>query len=94
MTKKIADLLPDLMRKVERLQQNPPQQILLAFPDIAGEKWRVMARAVKVDKEILTIHVKNSMALSQIVHEKSRLLRSFKEKFPSCPIQDIRFCIG
>lgn len=94
-TIELKAMFPSLMKKMEKLQQNPPQQILTAWPLIVGEKWAPMAKAVSFSDGILTVKVKNSSVLSQLSqYEKQRLLKSLREKFPSQTIQEIRFCMG
>ncbi len=94
-TKELSALLSPLLKRMQKLQQDPPQQILLAWPAIVGDKWAPMTKAVSFSEGILTVRVKNSTLLSLLAQqEKQRLLKSLKEKFPSCTIQEIRFCMG
>ncbi len=91
----LKTLLPFLMKKVDGLQHNSPQQILSAWPLIVGEQWASVAKAVSFVDGILTVKVKNSSILSQLTqYEKPRLLKLLREKFPSWTIQEIRFCMG
>lgn len=94
-SKELKMMLPSLMKKMEELKQDPPQQIVLAWPLIVGEKWAPMTKAVSFIDGVLLVKVKNSSLLSILSqHEKQRLLQSLKEKFPSWSIQEIRFCMG
>lgn len=91
----IKDLLPEILRKMERLQQDSPQLIVAAWFEIVGEKWASMTKNVSFKDGILNVKVKNSLALSLLSqHEKQKFLKELKGKFPSVLIQDIRFSIG
>lgn len=93
--KELKKMLPALMQKMQKLRTDSPHLILAAWPSIVGEKWAPMAKAAAFREGILTVKVKNSTVLSLLAqHEKQRLLRSLKEKFPEGAIQEIRFCIG
>ncbi|HSX03777.1 MAG TPA: DUF721 domain-containing protein [Rhabdochlamydiaceae bacterium] len=94
-TKELSEMLPSLMKKMQKLQSDTPQQILTSWPLIVGEKWASMTKAASFSDGILIVKVKNSSLLSVLSqHEKQRLLKSLREKFPSCTIQEIRFCMG
>lgn len=91
----LKTLLPSLLKKMEKLQQDRPQQIIDAWPSIVGEKWALLAKAASFSEGILVVKVKNSTVLSQLVqYEKQKLLKSLREKFPSHTIHEIRFCMG
>jgi Dna[CI] antecedent, DciA len=91
----LKTLLPSLLRKMEKLQQDRPQQIIDAWPKVVGEKWALLSKAASFVDGILIVKVKNSTVLSQLVqYEKQKILKSLREKFPSHTIHEIRFCMG
>lgn len=93
--KLLSQLLPKVLRKIGEEYQDRPDLILAAWPQIIGEKLAPMATAVAFSEGVLTVRVKNSTLYSLLVqHEKVRLLKSLREKFPSVAIRNIIFRIG
>jgi hypothetical protein len=91
----LKNLFPSLLKKMEKLQKDCPQQIIAAWPHVVGEKWALLAKAASFTDGILVVKVKNSTVLSQLVqYEKQRILKTLTEKFPSHSIHEIRFCMG
>lgn len=94
-SKYLCQLLPKIMKKIGHLQELRPDLVLAAWPSFVGERIASMTAPVSFINGILTIKVRNSSLLSLLAqHEKLRLLRVFREKFPHVKIQDIRFYIG
>jgi len=72
-----------------------PDLILAAWPSIIGERLAPMTKTVSFVDGVLTIKVRNSSLLSLLAqHEKPRLLKELRKKFPSAAIRNIRFHIG
>jgi len=93
--KSIQQLLPHIMRKVSSDYKEQPTLILAAWSKVLGEKLAPMTEAVSFEKGVLVVKVKNSSLYSLLSqHEKSRLLKSLKEMFPSVTIRNIIFRIG
>lgn len=94
-SKHLRQLLPSIMKKIGRVHEQRPDLILAAWPALVGKRIATMTYAVSFAEGILTIKVKNSSLLSLLAqHERPRLLRELKRKFPSATIRNIRFCIG
>lgn len=94
-TKALAELLPEWMANASSRFQDRPDLILLAWPEIIGEKLAPMTKAVSFVEGVLTVKVKNSSLYSLLVqHEKGRLLGLLHRKFPSVKIQNIVFHLG
>ncbi len=94
-SKPIGKLLPRILKDIGALQKDRPDLIVAAWAELIGERFAPMAKASSFEGGVLTVKVRNSSLLSLLVqHEKPRLLRALKEKFPSVAIRDIRFNIG
>lgn len=94
-SKHLRQVLPRVMREINKLHIERPDLILAAWPSLVGDRVASMTSAVSFVEGILTIKVRNSSLLSLLAqHERPRLLRELKKKFPSATIQNIRFRIG
>lgn len=90
-----AELLPKLLEKLGKACQDKPDLILATWPQIIGEKLAPMTQAVSFSEGVLTVRIKNSTLYSLLVqHEKARLLKKLKEKFPAAAIRNIIFRMG
>lgn len=88
-------LLSSVLQQIGDRQQVRPDLILAAWPDIIGAKLAGMTRALSFNDEVLVIAVSNSTLHSLLIqHEKQRLLKALREKFPKVPIKNILFRIG
>ncbi len=93
--KKLKDLLPEMLSQIGKAYQERPDLILAAWPEVIGEKLASMTEALSFREGIFTVKVKNSTLHSLLVqHEKAKLLKRLREKFPSAGIQNIIFRIG
>jgi hypothetical protein len=93
--KQLKDLLPKVLGHIGAMHRDRPDLILAAWPQIIGEKLASMTRAVSFEKNILVVKVSNSSLYSLLSqHERGRLLKSLREKFPSIEIKNIHFRIG
>jgi hypothetical protein len=93
--KQLKDLLPKALSAIGALHRDRPDLVMAAWPQIIGEKLASMTQAVAFDKGILYVKVSNSTLYSLLAqHERKRLLKSLKEKFPSAEIKNIHFRIG
>lgn len=93
--KQMKDLLPKVMSKIGLVYHDRPDLILAAWPQIIGEKLASMTKAISFEKGILFVKVSNSTLYSLLSqHERGRLLKSLRERFPSVEIKNIHFRIG
>jgi hypothetical protein len=93
--KEISTLLPELLQKVTSHFQDRPDLILLAWPEVIGEKLSAMTKAVSFVGGVLTVRVHNSSLYSLLVqNEKERLRDLLQKKFPSVLIRTIVFRLG
>ena len=93
--KRLEDLLPKVLKKLGQVYKMRPDLVVAAWPEVIGKRFAAMTQAVSFQEGILTVKVKNSTLLSLLTsHEKPRLIKKFKEKFPQCTIRNIVFRIG
>ena len=93
--KELSHLLPEWLKNVSSRFQDRPDLVLLAWPEIIGEKLASMTTAVSFVEGVLTVKVKNSSLYSLLVqHEKARLQDLLQKKFPSIQIRNIIFRLG
>ncbi|MGC1877876.1 MAG: DUF721 domain-containing protein [Rhabdochlamydiaceae bacterium] len=93
--KQLKDLLPKVLGQIGDLHRDRPDLILIAWPQIIGEKLASMTKAVSFEKGILVVKVSNSTLYSLLSqNERGRLLKSLRGKFPSVEIKNIYFRIG
>jgi len=93
--KQLKDLLPKALGSIGAMQRDRPDLIMAAWPQVIGEKLASMAKAISFDKGILYVKVGNSTLYSLLAqHERGRLLKSLREKFPSVEIKNISFRMG
>lgn len=93
--RKLADLLPQWLAGASKNFQDRPDLILLAWPEVIGEKLSSMTKAVSFVDGVLTVKVKNSSLYSLLVqHEKAKLQSRLQKRFPSVKIRNIVFRLG
>ncbi len=91
----IRDLLPSLLHGIGESHQNRGDLILAAWPEIIGRQLSPMTQAIAFDDGFLTVKVKNSTLYSLLSqHEKPKILKSLRSKFPQTFIKNIIFRIG
>ena len=93
--REIADLLPQWLAKASIRFKDRPDLILIAWPEVIGEKLAAMTKAVSFVEGVLTVRVKNSSLYSLLVqHEKAKLQSRLQKRFPSVKIRNIIFRLG
>lgn len=91
----ICDLLPGLLKQISAMHSQRPDLILASWPQVIGEKLAPMTKAVCFNEGILLVKVNNSTLYSLLSqHEKGRLLRSLRDRFPAAGIKNIHFRMG
>lgn len=94
-TKRICDLLPHLLKEIKGKRLERPDLVLMAWPELVGKRLADKTEAVSFFNGILTVTVKNSTLLNLLsTHEKPRLIKKIKDKFPECTLKNIVFRIG
>lgn len=94
-SKSLQSICPTFLNKLNQKIDLGHDKLLVAWPEIIGEKLASMTRAEKVEEGILYVVVSNSTLLSLLtMKEKQILLKKIREKFPKAAMKDIRFRIG
>lgn len=94
-TKKLDDVLPQVLAYVEKTFADRPDLILAAWPDIIGSQLASMTRAESFTDGVFTVRVANSTLLSLLSqYEKPKFLAKLRERFPSAVIEQLVFKIG
>lgn len=88
-------IIPKVLRNITGSFKEGGAVILGAWSEIVGEKLAPMTKAVKFERGVLSVKVKNATLHSLLKeHEKWRLLREYRQRFPSLTVKDIVFQIG
>jgi hypothetical protein len=94
-SRQLKDLLPKVLGDIGAMHQDRPDLVVAAWPHVIGEKLAAMTRATSFEQGILYVKVNNSILYSLLAqHERGRLLKNLREKFPSVGIKNIHFRIG
>lgn len=88
-------LLPQILGQIGELHKERPDLILAAWQEIIGSQLAPMTRAVSFEEGILYVKVNNSTLYSLLSqHERGRLLKCLRERFPAVEIKNIVFRLG
>lgn len=94
-THRFADLLPQVLSSIEELHHDRPDLILAAWPEVIGDKFAGMTEALSFCDGLLVIKVKNSPLYSLLSqHDKPRIMRNLRIKFPSVQFKNVVFRMG
>ncbi len=93
--KYLKDLLPKALGSIGALHRDRPDLVVVAWAEVIGSKLAPMTKAVCFENGVLFVKVSNSTLYSLLSqHERGRLLKSLREKFPSVEIKNIHFRVG
>lgn len=91
-SKKIADLLPDILSELSKKSGDPREEIFQFWRSLIGEKMAPLTDPISFVDGVLTVKVKSSTLYSLLVtHERPRLLERLQEKFS---IRNLIFRVG
>ncbi len=93
-SKKLGEILPHVVAKLQAVVSLQPQAIVDAWAEIIGPNLAPMTRAVRFENGALFVNVKNSTLLSLLEQDKQKLLEQYKIKHPGIQIRNIMFRIG
>lgn len=94
-THHIDTLLTSALTRIGEGYKERPDLVLATWPEVIGPQFAAMTQAVSLIEGVLLVKVKNSTLHSLLSqHDKPKILRSLKQKFPSANIQNIVFRIG
>lgn len=93
--KLLSDLLPKALGSIGAMHRDRPDLVVAAWPQLIGPKLAPMTKAVSFENGVLFVKVSNSTLYSLLSqHERGKLLKSLREKFPSLEIKNIHFRMG
>lgn len=91
-SRRLGDLLPGVLQRIGRIHQERPDLIMAAWPQVIGDQLAPMTEAVEFSEGVLTVKVKNSTLYSLLTrHDKPRILRELRSRFPRSTIKNIIF---
>ena len=92
---KLNKLLPLVLCSIGEVYKERGDLILAAWPEIIGERLAAMTQAVSFNSGVLFVRVRNSTLYSLLnQHDKPRILKSLRDKFPNTYIKSIVFRMG
>ena len=93
--KNLSEILPEWLESISSRYHDRPDLVLLAWPEVIGEKFAPMTQAVSFIDGVLTVKVRNSSLYSLLVqHEKRKLQYQLQKRIPSVNIRNIIFRLG
>ncbi len=88
-------LLPQLLGQIGEMHRERPDLVLASWPEIIGKQLAPMTKAVCFEAGILYVKVNNSTLYSLLSqHERGRLLKCLRQRFPAIEIKNIVFRLG
>ncbi len=94
-SKSMHNLLPNILEKIGKSQENRGDLILASWGEIIGEKLAQMTQALSFEAGVLYVKVKNATLYSLLSqHEKPKLLDALQKKFPRSGVKNIVFKMG
>jgi len=95
-SKKLQDLLPQVLDKVRTHYAENPQAVVKIWPQIIGKELASMTKAYRFEATVLHVQVKNSTLLSLLNNpvDKQKILQTIRHALPAIRISNIVFRIG
>jgi len=93
-TRRLSDLLPQQLSSLEGMHHRRPDLVLAAWPEVIGQQLAGMTTALSFHEGVLIVKVKSSTLHSLLIHDKPRIIKSLKIKFPQVQFRNIIFRIG
>jgi hypothetical protein len=94
-SRQLKELLPSVLSQIGGIYEERGDLVLASWPEIIGPQLASMTEAVSFDSGILVVKVKNSTLYSLLSqHEKPRILKNLRDKFPTTSVKNIVFRLG
>ena len=94
-SKKVQDLLPSFLDKLNRSYSVKADRILETWPELVGPHIAPMTKALKFSDGVLIVKVSNSTLLSLLnSSHRDEILLKLRRKFPKTPIKTVVFRLG
>ena len=94
-THRLAEVLPHVLAKLGEVHGQRTDLLLALWPEVIGPKLAAMTQATAFIDGVLHVRVRNSTLYSLLSqHDKPRLLRILRQRFPQIEIKSIYFRMG
>jgi hypothetical protein len=94
-SRQLKELLPSVLSRIGGVYEERGDLVLASWPEIIGPKLAVMTEAISFESGVLVIRVKNSTLYSLLSqHDKPRILKNLRDKFPTTFVKIIVFRLG
>jgi hypothetical protein len=94
-SRRVTDVLPQILRQIGEVYEVRPDLVLASWPEIIGPRLASMTRAISLVDGVLTVRVKNSTLHSLLSqHDKPRILKLLRARFPKVDLRTIVFRVG
>ncbi|MEZ5314695.1 MAG: DUF721 domain-containing protein [Chlamydiales bacterium] len=94
-TRHISQVLSGILHEIGERREDTPELILSAWPNLIGKALAPMTKALSFKEGFLIVKVNNSTLYSLLVHhDKPRLIKNLRDKFPQIKIKSIVFQLG
>jgi hypothetical protein len=91
---KIGNFLPAVLKKIGKLQQDRPDLVIAAWPEMVGKSLAPMTEALSFNDGVLLVSVRNSTLYSLLCqNDKLVILRKLRKKFPRIEIRNIKLVL-
>lgn len=91
-SKNLKDLLPDVLKGIERRAGSDERDVLLVWAELMGPKMAPLTKAISLNEGVLIVEVKSTTLYSCLCqYERGRLLKSLQEKCPNAGIVNLHF---
>jgi predicted nucleic acid-binding Zn ribbon protein len=92
MSKKISDLLPNILSSIQKRVGSGREELFIAWHELLGPSMSPMTKPVSFLEGVLTVEVKSAALYSCLCqYERPRLLKSLQEKYPGIGLRTLRF---
>jgi hypothetical protein len=91
----LKDLLPSALNNIGGVYQERGDLLLAAWPEVIGSQLAAMTQAVSFEQGVLLVKVKNSTLYSLLnQHDKPKILKKLRDRFPTTRIDNVQFRLG
>jgi Protein of unknown function (DUF721). len=89
----LSSLLPNVVKHLNHETADLQQAMILAWPNLVGERIATMTKILKVDYGTITVAVSNPSLHQVLRTEKPKLLKAIQARLPQLKCHNIVFCI-
>ena len=85
----LQNVIPAVLKEFGMEKKALTYSVILAWPEIVGEKIAQATKAEKLDKGILTIRVKNAVWRYELTMQKQKIMEMIAKEFGEGVVRDI-----